>query len=163
MMYQTLIRHLRTDTEPHALSRSENDRGLLFETDTFRLCDIDRDGGEVVTPPKRGASSSLTMCALIERCSREYVSSFVSMLDCSVLAFLDAYPLFVPPDSPTLIFFSLIFSLFAEEAFWSRYARIQQSIPKILRPQTDLEVNYSSRLATPSSPRTRQPTASSNL
>ena len=65
-------------------------------------------------------------------------TSFKTMLDCSVLAFLETYPRFAPVCSSCLFrrisssrdhphFFSLALSLFAEEAFWPRYVRIQQT------------------------------------
>ena len=100
-MYQTLIRHLGTDTEPHALNRSESDRELLFATDAFRLRDMDGDGGEVVTPPKRGvrAPSSLATCASIERRSRKYVSSFhINTEDTQTSDRLGSEPFFSPCD-----------------------------------------------------------------
>jgi hypothetical protein len=56
------------------------------------------------------------------------------VLDCSVLAFVDTYPtvcsyLFrqISLSRDHSRFFSLALSLFVEEAFWPRYARIQQS------------------------------------
>jgi hypothetical protein len=55
------------------------------------------------------------------------------MLDCSVLAFVDTYPtvcsyLFrqISLSRDHSRFFSLALSLFVEEVFWPRYARIQQ-------------------------------------
>jgi hypothetical protein len=62
--------------------------------------------------------------------SEELCVQMCNLLDCSVLAFLShCLFLFVPPDfliSRSLSFFSLALSLFVEEVFWLRYARIQQ-------------------------------------
>jgi hypothetical protein len=68
------------------------------------------------------------------------------VLDCSVLAFLShCLFLFVPPDfliSRSLSFFSLALSLFVEEVFWLRYARIQHNLAYLELEQADLSTSF---------------------
>jgi hypothetical protein len=82
----------------------------------------------------------------------------IEVLDYSVLAFLDTCPLFVPVCSvgfPYLAvtprFFSLVLSLFVEEAFWPRYARIQHEeigmTEEIGRTQIRIDENHDRRTA----------------